>query len=175
MNTILRSDKLKNVHSDIRGPIYFEALKMQREGIDVLRLNTGNPGVFNFQMPDSVRQALISHVDDAVAYCDLRGMPDAREAICAYQKSKGFQNITPDDIFIGNGVSELVTMVLTALLNYDDEIPDPRAGLFPVDELCLDGGGEARLLYLRRGFELVPRPCGYPPQDYAEDPRAASH
>ncbi len=121
---------------------------MQREGIDVLRLNTGNPGVFNFQMPDSVRQALISHVDDAVAYCDLRGMPDAREAICAYQKSKGFQNITPDDIFIGNGVSELVTMVLTALLNYDDEILIPApdyslwtnsawmAGAKPVYYIC---------------------------------------
>ena len=148
MNTILRSDKLKHVHSDIRGPIYFEALRMQREGIDVLRLNTGNPGVFNFKMPDSVREALVNHVDEAVAYCDLKGMPDAREAICAYHKAKGFQNITPDDIFIGNGVSELVTMVLTALLNFNDEILIPApdyslwtnsawmAGAKPVYYIC---------------------------------------
>lgn len=117
--------------------------------LDVLRLNTGNPGVFNFKMPESVRQALVNHVDEAVAYCDLKGMPDAREAICAYQKSKGFQDITPDDIFIGNGVSELVTMVLTALLNYDDEILIPGAGLFSLDEFSVDGGSPPCLLYLR--------------------------
>ena len=97
---------------------------------------------------DSVREALVNHVDEAVAYCDLKGMPDAREAICAYHKAKGFQNITPDDIFIGNGVSELVTMVLTALLNFDDEILIPApdyslwtnsawmAGAKPVYYIC---------------------------------------
>jgi alanine-synthesizing transaminase len=128
--------------------VYFEALKMQAKGIDVLRLNTGNPGVFNFGIPDSVRHALIDNVDKAVPYCDLKGMPDAREAICEYQKSKGFQDITPDDIFIGNGVSELVTMVLTAFLNFGDEILIPApdyslwtnsawmAGANPVYYIC---------------------------------------
>ena len=125
MRDINRSDKLQNVHSDIRGPVFVEAMRMRKEGIDVLRLNTGNPATFDFKMPDSVRNALINNADKAVAYCDLKGMPDAREAICNYHKSKGIEGITPDDCFIGNGVSELVTMALTALLNYGDEILVP--------------------------------------------------
>lgn len=132
MENILRSDKLKEVHSDIRGPVFVEAMKMRAQGIDVLRLNTGNPATFGFRMPDSVRNALINNVDKAVAYCDLKGMPDAREAICNYHKSKGIEGITPDDVFIGNGVSELVTMVLTAFLNEGDEIlvPSPDYSLW---------------------------------------------
>lgn len=132
MENILRSDKLKEVHSDIRGPVFVEAMKMRAQGIDVLRLNTGNPATFGFKMPDSVRNALINNVDKAVAYCDLKGMPDAREAICNYHKSKGIEGITPDDVFIGNGVSELVTMVLTAFLNEGDEIlvPSPDYSLW---------------------------------------------
>lgn len=148
MRDILRSDKLQNVHSDIRGPVFVEAMRMRKEGIDVLRLNTGNPATFDFKMPDSVRNALINNADKAVAYCDLKGMPDAREAICDYHKSKGIEGITPDDCFIGNGVSELVTMALTALLNYGDEILVPApdyslwtnsvyiAGATPVHYIC---------------------------------------
>lgn len=148
MREILRSDKLQNVHSDIRGPVFVEAMRMRKEGIDVLRLNTGNPATFDFKMPDSVRNALINNADKAVAYCDLKGMPDAREAICEYHKSKGVEGITPDDCFIGNGVSELVTMALTALLNYGDEILVPApdyslwtnsvyiAGATPVHYIC---------------------------------------
>ena len=148
MREILRSDKLEKVHSDIRGPVFVEAMRMRKEGIDVLRLNTGNPATFDFKMPDSVRNALLNNADKAVAYCDLKGMPDAREAICKYHKSKGIEGITPDDVFIGNGVSELVTMALTALLNYGDEIlvPSPDyslwtnsvyiAGAKPVHYIC---------------------------------------
>lgn len=148
MREIKRSDKLANVHSDIRGPVFVEAMRMRKEGIDVLRLNTGNPATFDFKMPDSVRNALINNADKAVAYCDLKGMPDARESICAYHKSKGIEGITPDDVFIGNGVSELVTMALTALLNYGDEILVPApdyslwtnsvwiAGAKPVHYIC---------------------------------------
>ncbi|MBQ6865026.1 MAG: pyridoxal phosphate-dependent aminotransferase [Clostridia bacterium] len=148
MNIITKSDKLQNVHSDIRGPVFVEANKMRAQGIDVLRLNTGNPATFGFGMPDSVRNALLNNADKAVAYCDLKGMPDAREAICAYHKAKGIEGITPDDVFIGNGVSELVTMVLTALLNYNDEILVPApdyslwtnsvyiAGAKPVHYIC---------------------------------------
>lgn len=148
MREINRSDKLQLVHSDIRGPVFVESNRMRAEGIDVLRLNTGNPATFGFKMPDSVRNALINNADKAVAYCDLKGMPDAREAICNYQKGKGIEGITPDDVFIGNGVSELVTMALTALLNYGDEIlvPSPDyslwtnsvhiAGAKPVHYIC---------------------------------------
>ncbi len=148
MELIFKSDKLQNVHSDIRGPVFMEANRMRAEGIDVLRLNTGNPATFGFGMPDSVKNALLNNADKAVAYCDLKGMPDAREAICAYHKAKGIEGITPDDVFIGNGVSELVTMVLTALLNYNDEILVPApdyslwtnsvyiAGAKPVHYIC---------------------------------------
>ncbi len=148
MREINRSDKLQLVHSDIRGPVFVESNRMRAQGIDVLRLNTGNPATFDFKMPDSVRNALINNADKAVAYCDLKGMPDAREAICNYHKGKGIENITPDDVFIGNGVSELVTMALTALLNYGDEIlvPSPDyslwtnsvyiAGAKPVHYIC---------------------------------------
>ncbi len=151
MESIMRSDKLKNVHSDIRGPVFVEAMQMRKEGIDVLRLNTGNPATFGFEMPDSVRNALLSNADKAVPYCDLKGMPEAREAICNYHKGKGLKDITPDDVFIGNGVSELVTMALTALLNYGDEIlvPSPDyslwtnsvyiAGAKPVHYICDEG------------------------------------
>ncbi len=148
MRELGKSDKLQLVHSDIRGPVFVEAMRMRKEGIDVLRLNTGNPATFDFKMPDSVRNALLENADKAVAYCDLKGMPDAREAICNYHKGKGIQGITPDDCFIGNGVSELVTMALIALLNYGDEILVPApdyslwtnsvhiAGAKPVHYIC---------------------------------------
>lgn len=148
MKQINRSDKLKLVHSDIRGPVFVESNRMRAEGIDVMRLNTGNPATFGFKMPDSVRNALLNNADKAVAYCDLKGMPDAREAICEYHKSKGIHGVTPDDVFIGNGVSELVTMTLTALLDYGDEILVPApdyslwtnsvyiAGAVPVHYVC---------------------------------------
>ncbi len=127
-----RSDRMKPVHSDIRGPLYTESQKMIREGIDVLRLNTGNPGTFGFTMPDSIRNALLENVDKAVPYCDLKGMPAAREAILQYHLARGVQNITTDDIFIGNGVSELVTMALTAFLGNGDELlmPTPSYSLW---------------------------------------------
>ena len=120
------------VHSDIRGPLYLESQRMNKEGIKVLRLNTGNPATFGFGMPDSVRNALLNNADKAVAYCDLKGMPDAREAICNYHKGKGVQGITPDDIYIGNGVSELVLMALLPLLNKGDEVlmPSPSYSLW---------------------------------------------
>lgn len=119
------TDKLELVHSDIRGEIYTESLKMIAEGIDVLKLNTGNPATFDFKMPDSVKTALLENVDKALGYCDFKGMPAARQAICEYQLSKGFQDITPDDIFIGNGVSEMAQYALLSLLNYGDEILIP--------------------------------------------------
>ena len=98
MYKIDKSDKLTHVHSDIRGPLFVEALKMQSEGIDVMKLNTGNPGTFGFPMPDSVKNAVLQNIDRSTPYCDLKGMPDAREAICEYHKKKGLRGITPDDV-----------------------------------------------------------------------------
>jgi alanine-synthesizing transaminase len=132
MREIKRSARIANVHSDIRGPLYQEALHMQSDGIEVLKLNTGNPGIFGFEMPQSVREALLRNADKAVPYCDLRGMPEAREAILAYHRAKGIEHLGADDIFIGNGVSELVQMAMIALIGNGDEvlIPSPNYSLW---------------------------------------------
>lgn len=141
MNVITKSDKMRNVHSDIRGPLYIESLKMQKQGIDVLKLNTGNPATFGFELPESIQNALNNHIDAGLGYCDFKGMPEAREAICEYEKSKGIKGITPDDIFIGNGVSEIVPFALTALLNDGDEVlvPTPSYSLWG-NSVYLAGG-----------------------------------
>ena len=138
---------MEHVHSDIRGELYRQALKMQAEGIDVLKLNTGNPAAFGFPLPESIRKAIEGHEDRAVPYCDFRGMPEAREAICRYERSKGIEGITPDDVFIGNGVSEVVTFALMPLLNPGDEvlIPTPNYSLWS-NTVLLTG---ARPVYYR--------------------------
>ena len=129
---IKRSDRLTHVHSDIRGPLYEEALRMQSEGIDVLKLNTGNPGRFGFELPNSVRQALALHIDEAVPYCDVRGMTAARNVICTYHIGRGLQGIMPNDVFICNGVSEAASMLMTSLVSTGDEIllPSPCFSLW---------------------------------------------
>ncbi len=132
MNLISSADRMELVHSDIRGPVYEKAMEMVAAGVDVLRLNTGNPATFGFGMPESVRNALIANVDKAVGYCDLKGMPDARKAICNYHVRKGISDLAMNDIFIGNGVSEVVNMAMTAFLNPGDEIliPSPSYSLW---------------------------------------------
>lgn len=153
MNNSGISDKLTLVHSDIRGPVYEEALRMQAEGKKVLKLNTGNPASFGFCMPSSVKKALTEGMESAVAYCDLRGMPQARESILSYHRSKGIADIKTDDIFLTNGVSEGVQMVCLSYLSYQDEIllPSPNyslwencahlAGAKPVFYRCLEENG----------------------------------
>ena len=103
------AERMEYVHSDIRGPLFVEAMQMQAQGADILKLNTGNPAAFGFGLPESIKNALDGHLEEAVGYCDFKGMPGAREAICNYHKQKGIRGITPDDIFIGNGVSEVVS------------------------------------------------------------------
>ena len=128
----LYAERMNCVHSDIRGPLYQEALRMKAAGTRVLRLNTGNPAAFGFTMPESVKKALSENMDRAVAYCDSRGMPEARGAILEYHRKKGIQNIEDQDIFIGNGVSEMAEMTATAILNPGDEIlvPCPNYSLW---------------------------------------------
>ena len=114
---------------------------MQAAGTPVLKLNTGNPGNFGFTLPESVRRALLDHVDEAVPYCDVRGMAAAREAILAYHQSRGLQGVTMDDIFICNGVSESVSMLMTALVGTGDEVlvPSPCYSLWS-NNTYLGGG-----------------------------------
>lgn len=116
---------IKYVHSDIRGPLYAKAMEMQAQGRDVLKLNTGNPAAFGFGLPDSIKRALEGHLEEGVGYCDFKGMPAAREAVCDYERNKGIRGITPDDVFIGNGVSEVVSFALQPLLDRGDEVLVP--------------------------------------------------
>lgn len=135
------STNLNGVRSDIRGEIYYQALAMEKNGEKILKLNTGNPATFGFKMPDSIRSAIVNNVDKALGYCDLRGMPAAREAICNYHKECGVKDISPDDVFITNGVSEAAYMAITAICSPGDEIlvPTPCYSLW-VNMIALCGG-----------------------------------
>ncbi len=132
MNGFKCADRMQNVHSDIRGPLFVEAMEMRANGIDVLRLNTGNPATFGFGLPESIRKAIEGHESKGVGYCDFKGMPDARDAIAAYHTTKGLQGVSADDVFIGNGVSEVVSFALMPLLNPGDEVlvPSPSYSLW---------------------------------------------
>jgi alanine-synthesizing transaminase len=126
------AQRMEHVHSDIRGELFREAMAMQARGIEVLKLNTGNPAAFGFPLPESIRAAIEGREQEAVAYCDFQGMPEAREAIAAYHRSKGIDGVEARDVFIGNGVSEVVNFALMPLLNPGDEvlIPTPNYSLW---------------------------------------------
>ena len=126
------ASRMDLVHSDIRGELYREAMAMQAKGINVLKLNTGNPAAFGFPLPESIRAAIEGNAHKAVAYCDFQGMPEAREAIVRYETSKGIPDLRMDDVFIGNGVSEVVNFALFPILNPGDEvlIPTPTYSLW---------------------------------------------
>ena len=126
------ADRMELVHSDIRGELFREALRMQQQGIKVMKLNTGNPAAFGFPLPESIRNAIEGRAHEAVAYCDFQGMPAAREAIVRYERSLGIADIEPEDVFVGNGVSEVVNFALMPLLNPGDEvlIPTPTYSLW---------------------------------------------
>jgi len=135
------STKLADVFSDIRGELYYRALEKEREGEKILKLNTGNPAAFGFPMPRSVKEKLESSVDGALGYCDLKGMAAARDSIAAYHTSLGVRGVTPNDIYITNGVSEAAYLAATALCSDGDEIlmPSPCYSLW-VNMVRLAGG-----------------------------------
>lgn len=141
MENYKMAEKMSNVHSDIRGPLFVEAMKMQEEGIPVLKLNTGNPAAFGFGLPESIKNALTGHLEEGVGYCDFQGMKKSREAICEYERKKGIKGITPEDVFLGNGVSEVVSFALPPLLNDNDEVlvPAPSYSLWG-NSVYLAGG-----------------------------------
>jgi len=140
------SNNLTLVHSSIRGELYLEALRLQNEGKSVLKLNTGNPAAFGFAMPESVKEALILGMERATGYSDLRGMDECREAILSYHRSKGIRNLNPDDIFLSNGVSEMIQMVTLAGLNRGDEILLPTPN-YPLWENCSRIAGATPVFY----------------------------
>lgn len=127
MKIINKSNKLDNVCYDIRGPILDEAKKMEDEGHRILKLNIGNPAPFGFDAPEDILKDVIHNLPSAQGYSDATGIYAARVAVMQYYQQKNIKGIAIDDVFIGNGVSELIMMAMQALLNTGDEvlIPSP--------------------------------------------------
>ncbi len=143
-----KSKRLDELRYDIRGPVYEKALQLQREGYKITSLNIGNPATFGFDAPDEIIHDIIMNIRNAQGYADSRGLFSARKAVMQHYQSKGILNSEIEDIYIGNGVSELITLSMTALLNPGDEvlIPSPDyplwttsvglAGGTPVHYVC---------------------------------------
>ncbi|TBR42213.1 pyridoxal phosphate-dependent aminotransferase [Marinomonas agarivorans] len=122
---IRKSNKLANIYYEIRGPVLKEAMKMEDEGQRILKLNIGNPAPFGFEAPDEILVDMIHNLPDAQGYCDSKGLYSARKAIMQKYQAMGIKSIDVNDIWIGNGVSELIVMTMQALLNDGDEILIP--------------------------------------------------
>ncbi|MDR1778577.1 MAG: pyridoxal phosphate-dependent aminotransferase [Clostridiales Family XIII bacterium] len=122
---IRKSNKLDRISYELRGPIADKASKMAREGIKILALNTGNPPAFGFRAPQAIIDAMTSSMLSAEAYSDSRGIPGAIEAIRKYEESKGIPNLAYEDIYTGNGVSEMISVAVQALIEDGDEILIP--------------------------------------------------
>jgi alanine-synthesizing transaminase len=123
--TIQPSSSLTNVRYEIRGDLARRANEMERRGYDIVMLNIGNPGVFGFRTPETMRLAMIENLRASEAYCHQKGIFPAREAVVMQQQSRGVRGVTTEEVFMGNGVSELIDLVLRALLSADDEVLVP--------------------------------------------------
>ena len=153
MKPILKSDKLANVCYDIRGPVLQQAKQMEDEGHKIIKLNIGNLAAFGFDSPEEIQLDIIRNLPNAAAYSDSKGIFAARKAVMHYSQQKHIKGVTLDDIYIGNGVSELIVMAMNALLNTGDEVlvPAPDYPLWtaaislssgtPRHYLCDEGSG----------------------------------
>jgi len=175
MTTILKSDKLDQVCYDIRGPVLQEARRMEEEGHLITKLNIGNPAAFGLNAPDEIIQDVIRNLANCQGYSDSKGVYYARKAVMQYCQEKNFPDVDIDDIFLGNGVSELIVMSMQALLNNGDEmlIPAPDYPLWtaavslsggtPIHYLCDEDNGwepsiediESKITPKTRGMVII--------------------
>ena len=141
MSPIEKSRKLDHVCYDIRGPVLKEAKRLEEEGNKVLKLNIGNPAPFGFEAPDEILVDVIRNLPTAQGYCDSKGLYSARKAIMQHYQARDIHDVTVEDIYIGNGVSELIVQSMQALLNSDDEmlVPAPDYPLWTA-AVSLSGG-----------------------------------
>jgi len=141
MKTIHKSSKLKNVCYEIRGQVALEAKRLEDEGHKILKLNIGNPAPFGFEAPDDILKDVIRNLPTAQGYCESKGIYPARVAVMQYFQQQGILDVSVDDIYIGNGVSELIVMAMQGLLNNGDEvlIPAPDYPLWTA-AVALSGG-----------------------------------
>src|SRR6202789_1680232 len=152
------SDGLANVRYEIRGKLARRALDMERMGYDIVSLNIGNPYAFGFRTPETMRLAMIENLRLSEGYVHQKGIFPAREAVVMQQQERGVRGVTAEEVFIGNGVSELIDLTLRALLNAGDEVlvPAPDYPLWTA-AVNLNGGRAAHYpCRAERGF--VPGP-----------------
>lgn len=175
MSSYRQSQKLNNVLYDIRGPVLEEAERMEAQGHRILRLNIGNPAPFGFEAPDAIMMDMIRHLPHAQGYSDSRGIYSARTAIVQYYQTQGIMNLETENVYVGNGVSEMITLSLQALCNPGDEILVPApdyplwtasvvlSGGTPVHYLCDEQNGwnpdladiEAKITPQTRGIVVI--------------------
>lgn len=173
--TIRKSDKLADVCYDIRGPVLEEAKRLEDDGHRILKLNIGNPAPFGFEAPEEILQDVLYNLPTAQGYCDAKGIFSARKAVMQHCQKRGIQGVGLEDIFLGNGVSELIVLAMQALLNNGDEmlIPAPDYPLWtaavtlsggkPVHYLCDENAGwepdlddlEAKITPNTRGIVII--------------------
>jgi alanine-synthesizing transaminase len=150
---LAKSNKLANVAYDIRGPVLDKARQMQEEGHKIIQLNIGNVAAFGLMPPDEIVQDMIRNLPDAAGYTDSKGLFAPRKAVVHYTQEKGIKGVTVDDVYLGNGASELIQMAISALVNDGDEIliPAPDFPLYtavvglsggkPVHYICDEQAG----------------------------------
>jgi len=138
---IKSSEVLHEVRYEIRGQLANHALELEKRGYEIISLNIGNPGLFGFRTPETMRLAMIENLGQAEPYCHQKGIFPAREAVVMQQQNRGIEGVSADDVFIGNGVSELIDLSLRALLNPGDEVlvPSPDYPLWSA-AVALNGG-----------------------------------
>ena len=153
MRRIVQSKKLQHVRYDVRGPILVEAQRLEAEGHKILKLNIGNTAPFGFEAPEAIVADMIHNLPDSQGYADSRGIYSARTAVAQYYQSHGLTDTGVDDVYIGNGVSELITMVLQAFVDDGNEVLVPApdyplwtgavslSGGTPVHYRCDEGNG----------------------------------
>lgn len=144
---LVQSAKLNDVCYDIRGPVLVESKRLEEQGHRILRLNIGNPAPFGFTAPDEILVDVIRNLPDAQGYSDSQGLLSARTAIVQHYQERGLDTVEVDDIWLGNGVSELIVMALQAMLNDGDEVlvPAPDYPLWTA-AVSLAGGRPAHYL-----------------------------
>ncbi len=141
MRTLKKSHKLDSVCYDIRGPVHREARRLEEDGHKILKLNIGNPSPFGFDAPEEIVQDMIHNVPVSQGYSDSRGLFSGRKAVMQYCQQKGIANVEIDDVYLGNGASEMIVMSMQALINNGDEvlIPAPDYPLWTA-AVALSGG-----------------------------------
>ncbi|HTV18559.1 MAG TPA: aminotransferase class I/II-fold pyridoxal phosphate-dependent enzyme [Polyangiaceae bacterium] len=156
LHPLRASDHLSDVRYEIRGRLARRAEELERAGYEITKLNIGNPGAFGFRMPETMRRAIIENLSLAEAYGHQKGIFPAREAVVMQQQERGVMDVSADDVFMGNGVSELIMMCMRALVNPGDEVlvPSPDYPLWTASVVIHGGRAIGYPCRPERGFQL---------------------